>query len=244
MRRPETAAEIWLAIEGWNQIDPGMRAQKIKVYSLAIFLCGVAILAFSTFLANENKWVALGTGLFAVGMGVYGLFFKKDHLPDIKLSDTMYGPLSSGGKELLREVLVQVVGPNNTLDRVPGQDPPLDSLSVQGPLSAALSDEEVTLLESLAEAVLTKKALLASGDHEPPMVEFSLIGALRCGFTLLAEMQRQPAKRESLRAKLRQMTEMVGGFPTEWDKENPESVEVIRRFYTAWTKFKEELLED
>jgi hypothetical protein len=117
-------------------------------------------------------------------------------------------------------------------------------LSVQGPISAALSEEEVALLESLTEAALKKKALLAVGDHEPPMVEFSLIGAVRCGFTLLAEMRKQPAKRESLAAKFRQVTEMVAGFPTEWDKDSPESVEVIRRFYAAWTKFKEELLTD
>lgn len=241
MEPPETALEKWLAREGWNQIDRGGLKARARN---RLILCGAAVILALTLLwvtgeleSLTSVWGITASVLFAAACAaiLISAIRSSDSI------DELCGPLTSSGRSLLTQVLKQVVGGNNSLRLEPGMDPPPSAQMVQNSVSTALSTEDLALLEPIFEQVNRKWALMERGDGETTIVEFALIGAGRAVFSLAADLRAENARAESARLRLRELKEIVAGFPTRLFMEDQASREAMMKSLGAWIRFKEQV---
>lgn len=239
MRPPETAVEVWLARDGWNQIDPRRARERARNRLASVGLLGLlflpALFITSEWRSPQNLLGILGAVLFVVLC--VGLLLQV--VMTRVAMDDLAGPLTPGGRALLTMVLKQVVGPNNTFKMEPGQDLPPDTQMVQRSISTAMSAEELALLEPLFDQLNQKSALMARSEREPPLIELALSGAGRAAFSLAADLRGQDAKKEAAQSNLIRLTGIIAGLPTELDKDDPVSLAAMRSAMSAWFEFKD-----
>lgn len=240
MKQPETSLEIWLARDGWNEIDPGLRLQRAKGRAWLLAALGVAAGVAPMILADSDAWKLYVVSLICFGFSgslLYALNQGSKFFPLTNELMAFENLWTSEGKNLLEQKLKEIVGPNNTRDRRPGDYPPAHKLSIQKSAKAVFNDKELRLLEPLADLVIKKMDQMDRGENEPIIFVVNLQESMRIAFSLIAKLQVNEDQFQQVEAEFLRMEEIINGFPTVMSLQDVEQSDRDRNSYQAWRAF-------